>query len=420
MYKKVFYNTASQIFGKAITASSTLIVTVIIGNALGEAGFGELTKIFVFVGYFYTLCDLGANSIYIKIATDSNTNSLLKALLAARLSLSLFFALIAGAIALLVPYDPQLQTGFSPLVKAGIIIYSLTIVTQALYTTANAYFQRNLRYDLSTIAVILGALTTLLGVIVVSLSQGSLLNYTAIYIFSGFVTAISAYLLIYKKEKLLILPSFNFSQMQTIFKSSWPIGLGLILNVVYFRIDVFILANFRSAAEVGVYGLAYQFFESSLAIPIFFSNALYPLLLKIFKENPRRFNKQVVTWLKLLTGISFVLMLALVIISGLIPVIYRGRFLESTLILRTLAIGLPFFFTSALLWHTLIIFGRQKLLIIIYLVGAIFNLSTNLYFVPIYGYIASAFITSASEALILALLAIAYLKSYNRQLTINN
>jgi len=66
MFKKVIYNTGAQIIAKAISASTTLIITLLIGRSLGPAGFGDFTKIFVFVGYFYTFVDFGLNSIYVK------------------------------------------------------------------------------------------------------------------------------------------------------------------------------------------------------------------------------------------------------------------------------------------------------------------------------------------------------------------
>ena len=44
-YKGVIYNTGAQVAGKAITASITLLITVIIGKNLGPAGYGDFTKI---------------------------------------------------------------------------------------------------------------------------------------------------------------------------------------------------------------------------------------------------------------------------------------------------------------------------------------------------------------------------------------
>lgn len=413
MYKKVFYNTATQTVGKIITASSTLLVTILIGRALGEAGFGEFTKIFVFVGYFYTLADFGLNSVYVKIARKPGEIALLKNLLGLRLILGISLAVSAIVISLLVPYDIQNQTGFSPAVKLAIAIASLTIITQALITTANSYFQKSLRYDLATVAAVSGSLIFLIGTYWVSGNNPGLLSYTSTYVFSGLTTVLIAYLLIFKKTGSWITPLFSQKRVKELLSQSWPVGLALILNIIYFRIDIFILSNLRPAQEVGIYGLAYQFFEASLAIPIFFSNALYPILIKIYRDDRAGFNNKVSHWLKILTVISTLMVVALFVVAGLIPYIYNGQFGGSTAALRILALGAPFFFLTAVLWHALIIFGRQKTLIYIYLSGAIFNLLANLAFIPAYGYLAAAVITVASEAFIFALLTMVYLRSYN-------
>ena len=410
MVKKVLYNTGSQIIGKGFTATTSLIVTILIGRSLGPAGYGEFTKIFVYVGYFYTFVDFGLNSIYVKVANVKSQIGLLRSLAGLRLLLALLFAITAISISLLLPYDEVLKTGFSPLVKTGIIIGSLTIFTQALFTTANAYFQKNLRYDLSTIAAIFGALIILVTASAVTLINASILGYVYAYVFGGVVLAVCAYLLIYKKTRKIILPRLDCSFSSRLLFTSWPIGLALILNLIYFRVDILILANTRSTTEVGLYGLAYQFFESSLAIPIFFVNAIYPILTAIYKENIRNFYKQVRFWFLFLVLTSLGLMVFLYLVSFLIPVIYDSRFLESQIPLRILALGMPAFFISALLWHLLIIQNKQKFLVLVYATGAIFNLITNLIFIPKYGMIAAAIITVVSEGLILILLVIFVLK----------
>ena len=419
MFKKVLYNTGSQIVGKVISASTTLLVTVLIGRSLGPAGFGQFTKIFVFVGYFYTFVDFGLNTIFVKFAKEENLPGLLKSLIGLRIILAFSFAILAILISFILPFNPQTGIGFSPLVKVGIIIASATIVTQALLTTANAYFQKILRYDFSTVAVFFGSIVILTASAFVTFSHGSVLGYVVAYILGGITFAASSYFLIFKKLGKIILPVFSKHKSLELLSHSWPVGVALIFNLLYFRIDVLILANWRSSEEVGLYGLAYQFFEASLSIPIFFANALYPILNGIYQVNLAEFKKQVVSWLKILTAVSLLLVIALIAISYFIPFIYDKRFGGSVLALQILAIGIPFFFISALFWHLLIIYGKQKLLIYIYGVGAVINLIANLIFIPIYGYLAAATITVVSEALITFLLfmAIHYTKNYQSEPT---
>jgi len=406
MFRKVLYNTGSQIIGKGITASATLFITLLIGRSLGPAGFGDFTKIFVFVGYFYTFADFGLNAVFIKLTLGKNTGNLIRYLVGLRLIIAIFLAATAIVIGIILPYDPMSNLGFSPQVKIGIFIASLTIITQALFTSANALFQKNLRYDLSTIAAICGTLTILVIILIATIVHASLLVYVAAYVVGGAILPIVAYYLIKKLFRQSIRPLFSKDQSGKLLILATPIGLALIFNLIYFRIDVLILSYTRSSYEVGLYGLAYQFFEAALAIPIFFANALYPGLAAIYVNNKRDYRQQIKTWLLLTTLFSLATAVILFIVSFLIPRLYDLRFTPSGAALQILAVGMPFFFISALLWHLLIIQDKQKLLIPVYALGAVFNITLNLIFIPIYGFLAAAAITVVSEALILLLLII--------------
>lgn len=408
MFKKVIYNTGAQIFGKGITATITLLITLVIGRTLGPTGYGDFTKIFVFVGYFYTLADFGLNQIYIKLARENETSHL-KVLFGLRLLIGISLAIVATTAAQILPYDQSASTGFSPLVKLGIALASITIITQALFTSANAFFQKILRYDLSVIAAITSYLFVLATAVVVTLTTQSLLGYTLAYVLGGLVLVLMSYTIIAKRTKNFFLPKFDKEEFLKLAKPAWPVGLALLFNLIYFRIDVLILSNFRSSTEVGLYGLSYQFFEASLAIPIFFANAIYPLLSKLYVTDKSSFKTQVASWVKILLGASLLLTLALIVVSNFIPSpIFWGKdFQGSVASLQILALGLPFFFISALFWHLLIIYDRQKFLTVIYAAGAVFNVVANLIFIPSYGYIAASAITVISEALITLLLFLA-------------
>jgi len=410
MFRKVLFNTGWQVVGKVVTASSTLLITLIIGRSLGPSGFGEFTKIFVFVGYFYIIADFGLNSIFVKEAQsytrdkEKSVNNLFKAILTLRVVIAFFLVLIAIMVAFFLPYNSEASTGFSPLVKTGIMIASLTIITQALFTTANGFFQKKLRYDFSAIAAISGSIVMVLATAIIYFTTRSLLLFVSIYILGGLTYVAASFFLISKKLDYKFFTSFDLTKSKALLLSAWPIGVALILNLLYFRADVFILASFRSSAEVGLFALGYQFFEAALAVPIFFTNALYPLLSEAFAKNIEEFKKIVRNWALYLVAFSIILTICLLLISFLIPLIFDSRFEDSKTTLQILALGMPFFFLSALFWHVLIIYNKQKLLIYVYAAGAIFNLTVNLIFIPIYGYRAAAITTVISEAFIMLLL----------------
>jgi O-antigen/teichoic acid export membrane protein len=72
---------------------------------------------------------------------------------------------------------------------------------------------------------------------------------------------------------------------------------------------------------------------------------------------------------------------------------------------------LPFFFTTSFMQWILIALGKQKYLMIVYLLSTILNIVLNIIFIPQYSYVACAIITLVSEALVFLFLLIPLLKA---------
>ncbi len=160
----------------------------------------------------------------------------------------------------------------------------------------------------------------------------------------------------------------------------------------------------RSFEELGLYETAYKVFDFALVFPIFFMNAIYPVMAKIGKDNVR--------YKRVFKKAFFVLLISSIlgIIFGLpaAPFLIRliaGQSLPtSTLVLRILFLSFPLFFLSALLMWDLILKNQQKSLVLIYGVGLTVNVVLNLVFIPRFGILAAAVNTGLTEAAVLILL----------------
>jgi O-antigen/teichoic acid export membrane protein len=396
--KTVAINTVSQLAGKLVSGGITFAISLIIAHMFGSKGYGDFTKITTYVAVFYLFADFGINAIYLKnSATDS-----FKSLISLRFIMAIIFMMLALAIMSFLPGNNI--DGYSGAVKIGIILFIPTILFQAFINTANAVFQKNLRYDLATVALVGGAL---ISVILVYLSgqifQPEIaLPAMIVSMATGlFITAILAVGLSRKFNNW----SLNFSPLplKELFFSSLPLGMTLISNVIYFRADSFILTLTRTTEEVGIYGFAYKLFEFILVFPTFFMNAVYPLMVR---HNQNSIDQKLV-YNRIIKKSGIFLTLIAVISTGLIWIfapwvsLVRPEFVASILPLRILALGLPAFFLSSLTMWMLISVGKQSVLFLIYLVSMIFNIMMNLFFIPKFGYMAAAIITDVSELIVL-------------------
>lgn len=372
-----------------------LILTMVLARLFGSSGYGEFVQMTTYVSFFYLLADFGFNAIYIQLQ-QSEKRQIWPVLLVTRLVVGALLCLVAFVILSVIPTSQA--SGYSNVVRIGILILIPTIFFQSMITTANGLFQKLLRYEWSMVSVTIGALCTVASLaLLMSSGSNSLLLYSVIPLCIGSAATAASSFFFVKKSHI----PFDHITDKTVFRkfffATLPLGITLVFNVVYFHIDSIILTFFRSTSEVGIYGFAYKVFELALVIPTFFMNAIYPEMVKKDTSALHTFSKKVAISLG---GMSLVL---LFIVWNAAPlfVYIRQDFFPSISALRILSLGFPLYFLSSLTMWILITQKKQWKLAGIYAGSMCVNILLNFLFVPQYGYIAAAWITVIGEAIVL-------------------
>jgi O-antigen/teichoic acid export membrane protein len=397
----VAWNTTAQIIGRVVSALTTLGVTIIIARNFGTHGYGDFVKVTTFIAFFYLLADFGINAIYLQ-TEDTQWQELVSL----RVFMSCILVFVALFILACIPVG--LTQGYTSFVRIGILLFAPTIVFQALITSANAIFQKELRYDKATLAVTIGSVVSIF--LVWSVQQSVLFVITALLVGSA-VTSVVA---LWYARKFVRSPFRLLStmKMHRLFIASIPLGLTLLFNLVYFHIDSVILTLTRTTSEVGIYGLVYKIFELPLVLPTFFMNSLYPVMLQVTGDKRQGKDK----FISLITKSAIFLSLASCTLSLVVwlgsPLIswIRTDFVPGIPALKVLSLGFPFFFLSSLTMWTLITYKKQIALVYIYGISMALNILLNVYFVPQFGYIAAAWITVVSEAFVFIVSSVVVLR----------
>jgi len=412
---KIAGNTIAQLISKGIASATTFFITILIARQYGAVGYGDFTKIFSYIVLFYLVIDFGMNAFFLRENTHKKLH--IASTVGIRVVLGILLIFIALAIISFLPFYPETNGGFSPLVKLGIIILSPTIITVGLTTSFNALFQKHLRYDKATIASALGSITILSLIILLSRAQASIVLLVSSYVAGGVVTVIAGYFL---SQSLTSWKDINWIEQIRLGKSllllSLPLGLTLVFSVIHFRADVFILTLYRTTEEVGIYGLASKFFEFALTIPTFFMNAVYPILLSVIYDHQKS-KRLIIKSLYILGTLSPIGLIG-GIISAPLLVLVKDEFAPSIIPFRILMASLPLFFLSSVFMWYLIAQNKQWQLVWIYAVGMICNIVLNIIFIPQFGVPAAAATTAASEGILVALLIYSALPLLRRKETI--
>ena len=183
---------------------------------------------------------------------------------------------------------------------------------------------------------------------------------------------------------------------------SIPLGVVFIVNNFYFKVDTLILFYFKGAADVGIYSVAYKILETTTFMGASLANSLKPLFSRDVSGNPARAARAASQGIIMLVFLSLLILIAVIPFSQEIIILLSNQsFTGGAPILVILAIACIFISINVLLGELMIAKDLRRYLIFVAIVTLLFNIVANIIFIPKYSYTAAAYITMASEILLL-------------------
>src|ERR671914_448707 len=220
-----------------------LVSIAVITRYLGPDDYGRYTLALTYMQLFAVLADVGLFTIVVRdISRDpSRTEELVGNTLTLRLLLSAAVIVVAAAISLLLPYDPD--------VRVAILLAGLPLLFGMLNSTFVTVLQSRLRMGRAVMGdVVAGALATAVTTMLLTrpLARVRLRAEPAVW--------------------------------RGLLRTALPLGLALAVNELYFRADTLIISLYEPYEQVGLYTLAYRMLELALVFGTVFLTTTFPLL----------------------------------------------------------------------------------------------------------------------------------------------
>jgi len=186
--------------------------------------------------------------------------------------------------------------------------------------------------------------------------------------------------------------------------SAAPIGVAILLSILYFRIDVLFLERMCGDSEVGRYGAAYRLLESLLFLPAIFLAALFPAFAERAAKSAAEMRRLHAVTLRWMLVLSLAIVAGLELFAGLgLSLLFGPGYEGSIPILRALAPSLVFIFVNYALTHFLVALHGQKWNAVFALLCLALNCGLNLVLIPRLQGVGAALATVATEALLFLL-----------------
>ncbi|MEK7523849.1 MAG: polysaccharide biosynthesis C-terminal domain-containing protein, partial [Patescibacteria group bacterium] len=419
LVRKIFSNTAWQIFGKVVTAALGIISIKLITNYLSRSTYGEYTTIYDYTALFAIVADFGLFTIAVREMAHNNKKEMVEKIVGNVLSLRTFLAVVSLGLGVVVAVILPAYHGSH--IPYGVLIVSIATVITLIAGTMSSVLQFFLRMQWASISLIVGKIITVAYIVVTILyvfpnnPEAGFPHLLLAWIFGGLATIIITY--VATSSLAHIRYQFDFSFWKTVLIKALPYGLALVLGSIYFRMGTITLSLLNMKDQVGYYGVPIRFLEILQIAPHYFMNSVLPILTMSLAISIER-SARIIRY-----ALSALFALALPLFAGgyllawpLTAAVSSPDFLThrtatgvlipgSDIALKILLAAMIFTYLHVAMSYALVAMGKQTELLWINAVAVAVNVIANFVLVSKFGFIGAAMSAVAAEITVCVLAA---------------
>lgn len=251
-------------------------------------------------------------------------------------------------------------------------------------------------FSVTVLNSVIGTLLAVVAVLVASSSRAEQLPEIRV-ISSACVTAVVAVLL-----AIMIFATgrtfYSRKYWGFAIKTGAPLIVHSMAKYILDASDRILIGYYVGAAAVGIYGVLYSLSSVSLVFWSAINSALVPFIFERLKDGEGEKVRSIAT--PLLVAYAAVSILLMLLAPEIVQLLATESYGEAVYLVPPIATGI--FFTSLYnLYSNLILYKeRTAYVMLATVVAAVFNVAANVILLPIFGYIAAAYVTLASCCLL--------------------
>lgn len=389
-YLKLVKESKYLLFINVIEQFFFFLIFLVFARKYSVETYGELITLFTLANVFITLFNFGFPVFLQRSAAISNEKSsaLLNRILSINLLVFFFYFIFTFSY-----YELFYNT-------ISLKLFLVTVLPVYLYSNINilnSFLSGLSKYKKQFNSFINSRVVTISAFLIFALVLNSTLPYLLIIYSLGFLYHISLLIFNIKKITGKFLLPFDFSGIPGIIKLSLPLGMAVIYNFLYDKIDILLISKFTDYSQVGYYNIGYGIYKASA---IAFSFLLVSGLTRVSYLS-RRNSAVKLFFRKYSSGliiIGIIINIFLFFASEyIIKIIYTDKFTDSILILKIVSFAVVGLALNNLTGVTLNGLGLYRENMYVTFTGLILNIILNLIFIPLYGIIAAAVISIITE-----------------------
>jgi O-antigen/teichoic acid export membrane protein len=405
--RRLALNTAAPMGARLVDAAFAAVYL----RLLGRADVGAFTFLVVLTTYLDTLVDFGLNAL---IARDVSRKTISAAQAFRSVNLLRLGLWLVGLPVVLLVYGPLRERAdlSAEAAVAGWLFYFALLPT-VLAKTASGVLWSAERLDLTAgVSVLATFLKTAVGVAVlfagfgmVGLAMASLLTnvVSAVLLWwlsvrAGALNSAAVARPSAEPDEPVVATPEHHRALLPWLREGWPLFINQLLQGLFFKIDALLLPGLAGDVAAGTYAAAYKISEGAGILSSSFTLALFP---RLSRQSDLSHAYRLA--LRALLQVAIPLAVGIGLLSEPIVALVGGReyLPDSAVALSILICYLPFSYANGLTQYVLIAAGKQRMLTGAFAVAVVFNLTANLILIPRFSYVGAAWVTVASELVLL-------------------
>jgi O-antigen/teichoic acid export membrane protein len=402
---RIFQNIATLIGGQGLNLVLSAAATILLARYLGAAQLGEFGALYAYLGLYGWLSTFGLDSILARQAAQDRDRA--GSILLTGVCVSSLFALGAAAIALvLAPYF-----GYGGSYRSLLVFASIDILLLSPLRLPGIIFQVDLRQWYGVCIGLMRQFIWLLVLVAMAAARASLLWIILGRTGCALLEVALIAMAVHHKGGLARPWRLVPTEAKKYLKYGFPLAVSTLAVGIYHRIDQVMLHKMVNDQALGNYVAAVRLTEFINLLPIAVMTSLFPILSQTAREAPR-FRHYLQLSFRALMAIAFGVCIVMTLFAGpIVHLLYGAKFAAAGPLLAVLIWSeVPVFF-GVVIGGGLVAKNLQNYLPVSTGIGAVVNVVLNMYLIPRWGAMGSAWATNISYTLAAILFFLVFQRS---------
>jgi lipopolysaccharide exporter len=390
--RAVARNTLFLIGGRLVNGLLGVVSVALMTRYLGVARYGSLVTAMLVLSVLGSIADSGLTNLGVRelaVSTRERAGRVMTALLALRL--------LTGGAAVLV------ATCLAAALSGNAQVALLLLVPTLLVSSAQAALSVPLEAQLLSTRLVVGDIggrVLSLGLLLVAVETDS--GFVAVVLSQAAGVIVNA--LVDGWMGLAVLrPHWPVDRpmVRQLARRSVAVGVLVVLNTLYFRVDGLLLAALKGAKEVGVYGVAYRLPELLMTFPAYLVVSALPVLSGL-ADAPEQFSGALARFVRPLVLVVLPVAAGGAVVAKDVVLVLAGKeFGNAVAPTRLLLAAMVPYFVSTLYGAALLARDRDAMVARVAAITLVLNVVGNLVLIPVGGAAAAAGVLVLTEVFVL-------------------